>query len=120
MPQDESGRVILVLDDEEDLARIGAQLAEMCGYKGIYCTSVAEAKSLIKECDLLFTDVAMEGPTGLDLIKWIHAEGNDIPIVATSGAPEPLEMAQRIGANVCIPKPWELEVLKRTFSELLE
>ena len=77
--------IILVVDDEDDLARLGAQLVEMCGYRGISCTSVKEAKSLLKECDLVFTDLKMDGLTGFDLIEWIRSEGSDIPIVATSG-----------------------------------
>ena len=119
MPNGNKEPVILVVDNEEDLARLGAQLVEMCGYRGISCSSGLEARALLRECDLVFTDLVMDGFTGMDLIEWIRADGNDIPIVATSGSPEPLSGAIAAGACAIIPKPWELDVLKRTFAELL-
>ena len=80
---------------------------------------ISQAKLRLRECDLVFTDLAMDIVSGLELIKWIRGEGYDLPIVATSGNVGSLPLAQEAGANVCIPKPWELDVLKRTFAELL-
>lgn len=118
--QGETKPLIVVVDDNKGIAELGANMLKWCGYEAVCCFSADEAKSRLDQCDGVFTDLAMDGETGLELIEWIRSEDYDILIVATSGDPVLLSEAMGVGASATIPKPWELDVLKQIFSELLE
>ena len=120
MFQGETKPLIVVVDDNKGIAELGANMLKWCGYEAVCCFSADEARSRLDECDGVFTDLAMDGETGLELIEWIRAEGNDMPIVATSGDPVPLSMAEGAGASAVVSKPWELDVLRRIFDELFD
>ena len=80
-----------------------------------------EAIERVSDCDIVFTDILMDDDAdrGIDLIKRIRASGNDIPIVAISGTPDLLPKAIEAGADDKIAKPWQLETLRKTLSELV-
>ena len=111
--------VIMIVEDEPEVAEVGIAFAQMLGYEVFWCCSAEEAFERIGHCDLVFTDIFLQGDSGLDLIERIRAAGNEIPIVATAGNPAFLGEALRAGANATIPKPWARDALRRTFAELL-
>ena len=111
--------VIMVVEDEPEVAEVAIMIAQTLGYEVFWCRSVEAAFERIGQCDLVFTDMFLQGDSGLDLIERIRAEGNGIPIVATAGNEALLGKALKAGANVSIPKPWRQDDLRRTFAELL-
>ena len=111
--------VIMVVEDEPEVAEVGIMFAHTSGYEVFWCRSAEDAIERIGHCDLVFTDIFLQGDSGLDLIKRIRTAGNEIPIVATAGNTAILEEAIEAGANAIIPKPWKRDTLQRTFTELL-
>ena len=111
--------VIMVVEDEPKVAEVAVIVIQSLGYVVFWCNSAKTAFKRIGHCDLVFTDLSMPEDSGLDLIKWIRAAGNDIPIVATTGNTGVLEVTLEHGASATIPKPWVRDDLQRTLAELL-
>ena len=69
----ERGRV-LVIDDEEDIAELMRRIL-MEHHDVVKCTSVAEARSAIREdaaFDAVICDLIMPGESGADLHTWLE------------------------------------------------
>jgi two-component system, NtrC family, response regulator HydG len=106
---------ILVLDDEESirftfesfLAEVGHEVACAAGY------DEALAGISQMECDLIFSDILLEGRTGLEFLRECRGRGVSCPVVMITGYPdvETASEAIRLGAFDYIPKPIELETL---------
>ena len=94
-------------------------IADRLGYDVFWCRTAETAFERIEHCDLVFTDIFLQGDSGIDLIERIRVAGNEIPIVATAGNEALLGKALKAGANASIPKPWKQDTLRRTFAELL-
>jgi DNA-binding NarL/FixJ family response regulator len=81
-------RRIFVVDDHPLIRRGYSYLLaceddlEMCGEAG----SVAEAIDKIPKNnpDLVITDIALEGTSGLELIKWLHVHMTRVPVLVVS------------------------------------
>ncbi len=90
---DEAGidqpREILFVDDEESLARLGADLLTDIGYKVTCAFSGNEALHLFEQqdrnFDLVITDETMPGISGIELAQKIFAISPSTPVILCSG-----------------------------------
>lgn len=102
---------ILVVDDEADLRDL---VAHFLGRRGL---AVAEAENgaamrarlAAERFDLIVLDINMPDESGLDLLTWLRASGDDVPVVMLT-AREALE--DRLtglgrGADDYVTKPFE-------------
>lgn len=74
--------------------------------------------------DLIITDIIMPEKEGIETIQEIRAKDPDIPIIAYSGGGRTrnydfLRMADKLGANEVIRKPFSNEDLIATVNRLL-
>jgi len=72
------------------------------------------------ECDVLFTDIVMEGVSGLDLAAWLREHRPEVRVVLISAYPE-FDYAQKAietRAFRYLLKPTRVEDLVQTFLEL--
>lgn len=90
-----SGRRILVLDDEQDLAEYLSDLLQLHGYNVETSTDSIAALELIKSnpeaFSLLITDQTMPGMTGVELIRQIRRFRSDFPVIICTGFSERLQ-----------------------------
>jgi PAS domain S-box-containing protein len=93
-PVDESvpqgaGEVVLLVDDEEPLVRLGEELLAGLGYEPVGFSSPQAALQCLREdparFDLVLSDEAMPGLTGSELAAEARRLRPDIPIVLMSG-----------------------------------
>lgn len=92
---------ILVVDDDEMTLRALVALLELRLYRVsvVAVSSAQEALSRLADSsfDLIISDLAMPGMTGLDLLSHLHALHPQIPVVLLSGhvsgrmAPDPAQ-----------------------------
>ncbi len=98
---------ILVVDDDSLVLMNTAALLEDMGHEVIEANSAAEALAVFNDgpaIDLLITDQAMPGMTGIQLIEQAHKLVDDLPIILASGYGELPEAA--IHSVVKLGKPF--------------
>ena len=114
--------LILCVDDEPDARTILRLFLSAHGFEIMVAADVVEALRLIEERrpDLIITDYAMPGVSGLELCRTLRdrAETHDIPIILHTGielhAGDHPDLFDRF-----VLKPAELDHLAREVRELL-
>lgn len=110
----ESGRILLV-DDEPELRRTAARIFRRAGYEITTAASGQEALALLSQqhFDLVYLDIRMPDMDGLEVLRAIHAETPELPVVLFTAQPDlnsALE-ALRHGAMDYFLKPLQPEQL---------
>ena len=122
-PVAEAAGTVLLVEDNSDVAEVGAGLFHQLGYR---VRSVANAQAALaalrldSDVDLVFSDILMPGGmTGLDLAREIGARFPTIPVLLTTGYSASAQDAVRQGV-VVLQKPYDLESLRRNIREATE
>jgi len=108
---------ILLIDDDRFFAKLTA--AMLAPAQVVVAKDGAEGIALMQErrFDLLITDLLMPGKDGIETILEIRRADAALPILAISGGGkfggrgDLLRMAQRLGANATLQKPFTREEL---------
>jgi signal transduction histidine kinase len=82
------GRFILLVDDDGMVASATAQMVEQLGHRVLVAASGAAALEIVRgepRLDLVITDHAMPGMTGLELAGRIRDARPDLPVVLATG-----------------------------------
>ncbi|HEY1309341.1 MAG TPA: ATP-binding protein, partial [Pseudolabrys sp.] len=121
-PAEPAGTVLLV-EDNADVAEVGASLFRQLGYR---VRSVANAQAALAalrldgDVDLVFSDILMPGGmNGFDLAREINERFPAIPVLLTTGYSASAQDAVRQGV-VVQQKPYDLESLRRNIREAIE
>jgi two-component system NtrC family sensor kinase len=114
---------ILLVEDNADVAEVGADYLRQLGYR---VRSVAHAQAAIAalrldaNVDLVFSDILMPGSmNGLDLAREIGERFPGIPVLLATGYSASAQDAVRQGV-VVLQKPYDLESLRRNIREAIE
>jgi two-component system, OmpR family, response regulator MprA len=118
---------LLVADDSETVLLMLERRLEMEGYEVVTATDGVEALERLrelspKEPDVILLDAMMPNKSGTEVLEEIRGEGSKIPVLMISAhldAQEPDRMLA-LGANDCIPKPFEWEDLIAKIEELVD
>lgn len=109
-----TGRV-LVVDDDEGLARFVVEVLADAGHRAEAAPGAAAARRRVEsgDFDVVVTDLRMPGESGLDLIAWLRRYDPRIAVLAVTafGSLETAVQAMRLGAADYIPKPFEPSAL---------
>jgi DNA-binding response OmpR family regulator len=106
---------ILVVDDDGDARELFAAALKQAGYAVDLASDGTEALAQAKAVrpDLVLTDLQMPGINGIDLIRYLHAIDETLPVVLTTGREtrDLCTAADSYGAVACLPKPVNLDEL---------
>ncbi len=117
---------ILLVDDEETIARLEKQILERLGYHVTARTNSLEALQTFMGTptafDLVITDMAMPNMTGDRLSKELIAIRADIPIIICTGFSEKLDtqQAQKMGVKGFLMKPIVKSEMAKTVRKVLD
>jgi response regulator RpfG family c-di-GMP phosphodiesterase len=116
---------LVICDDESRITDILARFFREKGHEVSGTTRGEEALDLVLAggVDLLVTDIAMQGFSGLDLLKRVKAAGVMTPVIITTGNPSHSSAVQalREGAYDYVVKPFHLEeILERADRALMD
>ncbi|MDA8164856.1 MAG: PAS domain S-box protein [Desulfobacteraceae bacterium] len=115
---------LLVVDDEEAIARIFRRRFEKMGWETITATSGEEALSILETSpiDLLLTDITMPQMNGIELMRKALALRPDLQCIVMTGFGqiETAVEAMRLGAINYFSKPIDFESLVVAISNGLE
>ena len=110
----------LIVEDEQDVAEVIQMRIEELMFEGeIHVVDNIEAAKTIlnqKRIHFIISDWNLDGPTGLDLLKYIraHKELENVPflmVTANDNISEMLE-ATELGSSEYLVKPWTQGELK--------
>jgi CheY-like chemotaxis protein len=110
----QSGRVLLVEDDDEVAALASEMLSEL-GYDVMRAATAAAALGALangRAVDLVFSDIMMPGGmNGLDLALEIRRRRADLPVLLTSGYANAVSKGANAEGVRILPKPYDLDEL---------
>jgi signal transduction histidine kinase len=117
-----SGETVLVVEDNDMIARLVATQLNSLGYEVRQAANAATALDILKageRIDLVFADVVMPGQLdGFDLAEEVHAAWPGIKVVLTSGFPG-TNHGNRISNLPLLTKPYHRDELARTVRNAL-
>ena len=121
-PAEPAGTVLLV-EDNADVAEVGAAFFRQLGYRVRSVVNAQAALAALRldgDVDLVFSDILMPGGmNGLELAREISARFPAIPVLLTTGYSASAQDAVRHGV-VVLQKPYDLESLRRNIREAIE
>ena len=116
-------KTILIVDDEP-AARYGLRRALEAKYRIAEADSAEAARLALntERPDLLLLDVVLPGQSGLEFLRWMREQGNELPVLMVSAldtAKTAVEALQ-LGAADYLVKGFELEELRQRVANLLK
>ena len=113
---------LLIADDSETVLLMLQRRLEMSGYEVVTAKDGQEALEQAEgeKPDLILLDAMMPRMSGVEALTELRASGSKIPVIIISAhldAQEPERMIEA-GANGCVPKPFEWDVLIARIEEL--
>lgn len=120
-----TGGTILIIDDDPQLGPFLRELLEGEGYRVLVAVDGIEGQRIFNGCkpDLVLTDLIMPGREGIELIMGLRQGNQALPIIAMSGGSRfsgrYLDIAQTLGANAILKKPFSADQLLATIGSLL-
>jgi two-component system chemotaxis response regulator CheY len=112
-----NGQTVLIVEDDAATRRLYKFLLTNGGYAVLEAEDgVAALEQLARQrCDLVITDMNMPRMDGMDLIRAIRRDYNDLYVILITafGTPDTQKQAMRIGANDYLAKPFDFEELER-------
>jgi EAL domain-containing protein (putative c-di-GMP-specific phosphodiesterase class I) len=110
------GKVLLAEDDEQ-VRRSLARSLVATGYEVVTAEDGQRALALLGDntFDVIVSDIAMPELDGIQLLRAIRERDTDVPVVLVTGVPDVATAMQavKLGALVYLPKPIDLDEIKR-------
>ena len=109
-------RRVLVVDDEPDIRELLELTLVKMGIDVVSAGSIGEAKAHLSggDFDLCLTDMRLPDGEGLELVRFIGAQGGDIPVavITAYGSADNAVAALKAGAFDYLAKPVALDALR--------
>lgn len=118
-----SGRFVLVVDDEEPVRQLVADVLIEAGYRVEGVSSVADARPYLRDpaLDVIVSDVKMPGESGLVLAAEVHALRPGLPIILMTGAAGSEERAEAARSGVpVLEKPFSFAEIEAAVASVLD
>lgn len=114
---------LLIIDDENDILEILADLLEGCASDILQARNGEEAIELLKShrIDAILSDEKMPKKSGIEVLRWLREHQYKTPFIIHTGfgQKEVLKEAQKWGVFAVIDKPWDERKLISTVEEAL-
>jgi len=124
LPPRGSGETILIVDDEEMIRDITQTTLEGCGYTTLTASDGADgiAQFARPENDvrLVITDIMMPHMDGIALIRAIRSIRPTVPIIATTGLKDQVDIDKSLKVDAVLAKPHTAEELLFAMDEALK
>jgi two-component system, NtrC family, sensor kinase len=111
-------RRVLLVEDNPDVATVAADYLEQCGCHVVMADNAEAAVATLnrrQDIDLVFSDIAMPGMSGLELGRLVRDHHPEIPVVLASGYSDKAARAVEEGF-LLLEKPYSLEAMQRSLS----
>lgn len=120
------GSKILVIDDEEDVRGVICESLELCGFFVIQAADGEQGLEALKSTgalSVIVTDIMMPRKDGFEVIAAVKKSFPAVKVIAMSGGGKAgtidvLELAEKSGADVVMPKPVDIDELEKVVARL--
>lgn len=117
------GPTILIVDDEQPIADIVAEVLGEEGYTTLIASGGAHALELLASgrADLMLLDLYMPGLSGIEVLAQLRSSDThaDLPVVVMTAGTVDLDDLSRQGATRVLPKPFEVDALLAAVRDLV-
>lgn len=123
---DNEEKTILVVEDEEDMAKLLAMRLKVNHFRVLLAEDGEEALSMIREKkpDLVLLDLMLPKVTGYELCRMIKFDEalKSMPVIIHSSLERQIdrERASEVGADAYFIKPFDLELLIIKIKQLIQ
>jgi two-component system, cell cycle sensor histidine kinase and response regulator CckA len=125
-PQDllRGTETVLLVEDEEEVRRLGSEILQACGYTVLETADPLEALTIGErqngDIDLLVTDMVMPGMEGSELAMRLEAMSPRLRVLCMSGYTDQIAaVAANQPARAFLPKPFTPRDLAKKVREAL-
>lgn len=105
-------KVILVIDDEEDIRSMLQSFFESLGYRTLVAADLNQTVFIFnrEQPDIVFLDIVLPGVNGLEILKLLKKLNKDIIVVMMSGyaTEAKAKFALELGAFDYMNKPFDM------------
>ena len=116
-------RLVLIIEDDFFTRYTAAESLRAMGYQVIEAQDAAEAMSVLTcgtRVDFVFSDINMPGNlNGLEFAGWLAKQYPSVPVLLTSGGPQPAEVLNLGKNRRFVAKPYDLDEVDRWFKKML-
>jgi DNA-binding NtrC family response regulator len=113
---------LLVVDDEQEVRQLCAEVAAQCGMRTLAAATAEEALEVLENSaiDILMTDLKLPESSGLDLLQQVHAMHPEVAVIVLTqyGTIDSAVTATRMGAMDYVTKPFRVEELRTRLDRL--
>jgi signal transduction histidine kinase/AmiR/NasT family two-component response regulator len=115
---------ILLVDDDEEVRSVTAEMLALNGYRALIARSAADAVERFRRdgdvIDMLVTDIGLpDGPSGIDLADELTAGRPGLPVLLITGYSEELLDEQRTAGWLVLTKPFGHVALARAIGQAI-
>jgi DNA-binding response OmpR family regulator len=115
-----AGMTVLVIEDDPEMRALLCDALEVAGYRpvarpdGRDLTALAE----LEHFDVVVLDKQLPGPSGLDLLSFLHKRVPAVPVILITafGGPAVAEEAANLGAYSYLEKPFRMTAILATLA----
>ncbi len=120
-----SGETVLVVDDEAFIRETAQETLNDAGYQALTADGAEAALRIVdargSAVDAVITDLRMPSMDGFELIRRVHAQHPNLPIIAASGmADGRTDDAVEAGARTFLAKPFTAEKLQAALQDVFQ
>ena len=112
---------ILVVDDDESIRNLVAEILDLEGWQVITATNGREALDRIGESPprVVLLDMRMPVLSGWDVARELHTRGMELPVVVMTAAQDARQWAREVNAAAYLAKPFDLDELVATVTRFV-
>ncbi|MFP4182402.1 MAG: sigma-54-dependent transcriptional regulator [Thiohalospira sp.] len=111
---------LLIAEDDADMGRMLARLAEQAGFAATLVADGAAAEAHLGEVDAVATDLCMPGGDGMALLERLHAARPEVPVMMITGyaTADSAIQAFRGGVRDIVTKPFDPDDVRARLANL--
>ncbi len=116
---------VLVVDDDAGIRQLVRTLLEKAGYQPDTVEDASAARKQLGNAsyDVVISDIMMPGMSGIELLKILHTDTPDVPVILMTGNPNMETAAEAIRAGSAVDylgKPFSTQEMLRTVERAVE